>query len=122
MPRKKKEKVVFSKIQQDLLIRLGVAAEKIAVIPNGVDEQKYSPGYSHIKYKFQAKKLFVYQGRISTENKDSISHETLEFQKNGRESCFGFWTDSVDGLNGLWANDVWPSMDTAFLFHYLIFN
>ena len=46
---------------------MGVAAAKIAIIPNGVDENKYSPGYSHLKYQLQAKRLFVYQGRISTE-------------------------------------------------------
>ncbi|ELS02552.1 glycosyltransferase [Xenococcus sp. PCC 7305] len=59
--------IVFSEIQKDLLIKLGVAAEKIAIIPNGVDENKYSPGYSTIKYQLQAKRLFVYQGRMSTE-------------------------------------------------------
>ena len=59
--------IVFSEIQKDLLIRLGVARAKIAIIPNGVDENKYSPGYSPLKYQLQAKRLFVYQGRISTE-------------------------------------------------------
>ena len=59
--------IVFSEIQRDLLIKLGVPAQKVVVIPNGVDEQKYSPGYSNLKYQLQAKRLFVYQGRISTE-------------------------------------------------------
>ena len=59
--------IVFSEIQRDLLIKLGVAAAKIAIIPNGVDENKYSPGYSHLKYQLQARRLFVYQGRIATE-------------------------------------------------------
>ncbi len=59
--------IVFSEIQRDLLVKLGVTKHKIAVIPNGVDIQKYSPGYSNLKYQLQTKKLFVYQGRIATE-------------------------------------------------------
>lgn len=59
--------IVFSEIQRDLLIKLGVPSDRVAVIPNGVDEQKYSPGYSNLKYQLRAKRLFVYQGRIATE-------------------------------------------------------
>lgn len=59
--------IVFSDLQRDLLIKLGVPPQKVVVIPNGVDEQKYSPGYSSFKYQLQAKKLFVYQGRVATE-------------------------------------------------------
>jgi len=59
--------IVFSHIQRDLLIRLGVPERVVAVIPNGVDVQKYSPGYSSFKDRIQAKRLFVYQGRIATE-------------------------------------------------------
>ncbi|MCC0177278.1 glycosyltransferase family 4 protein [Waterburya agarophytonicola K14] len=59
--------IVFSEIQRDLLIKLHVPGDRVAVIPNGVDEQKYSPGYSNLKYQLQTKKLFVYQGRIATE-------------------------------------------------------
>ena len=59
--------IVFSEIQRDLLIKLGVPSEKVVVIPNGVDEHKYSPGYSNLKYQLQTQRLFVYQGRISTE-------------------------------------------------------
>ena len=59
--------IVFSEIQRDLLIKLGVPSDRVAIIPNGVDEQKYSPGYSSLKYQLRAKKLFVYQGRIATE-------------------------------------------------------
>ncbi len=59
--------IVFSEIQRDLLIKLGVPQQKVVVIPNGVDENKYSPGYSNLKYQLRTKRLFVYQGRISTE-------------------------------------------------------
>ncbi|GAA6621886.1 glycosyltransferase family 4 protein [Scytonema sp. NUACC26] len=59
--------IVFSQIQRDLLARLGVPDENIAVIPNGVDVVKYSPGASDIKAEFRANRLFVYQGRIAPE-------------------------------------------------------
>ncbi len=59
--------IIFSQIQKDLLMKLGVPKEKLAVIPNGVDVKKYCPGYSNFKSKLKAKRLFVYQGRVSTE-------------------------------------------------------
>ncbi|MGM3309067.1 glycosyltransferase family 4 protein [Anabaena sp. WFMT] len=59
--------IVFSQIQRELLARMGVREEKLAVIPNGVDTVKYSPGISKIKAEFGAERLFVYQGRIATE-------------------------------------------------------
>ncbi|WP_019508057.1 glycosyltransferase family 4 protein [Pleurocapsa sp. PCC 7319] len=59
--------IVFSEIQRDLLIKLGVPGDRVAIIPNGVDERKYSPGYSNLKFQLRTNKLFVYQGRIATE-------------------------------------------------------
>lgn len=59
--------IVFSQIQRELLARMGVREEKIAVIPNGVDTAKYSPGYSTVKAEFKAERLFIYQGRIAPE-------------------------------------------------------
>ncbi|NET33868.1 MAG: glycosyltransferase family 4 protein, partial [Cyanothece sp. SIO1E1] len=59
--------IVFSKLQRDLLIRLGVPASGLAVIPNGVDVEKYSPGTSTVKAELNARRLFVYQGRLSPE-------------------------------------------------------
>ncbi|MEA5507913.1 glycosyltransferase family 4 protein [Halotia wernerae UHCC 0503] len=59
--------IVFSQIQRELLARMGVKEENIAVIPNGVDTTKYSPGISTIKAEFKAERLFVYQGRIAPE-------------------------------------------------------
>ena len=59
--------IVFSEIQRDLLVKLGVPRDRVMIIPNGVDRQKYSPGYSSLKYQLRAKRLFVYQGRIATE-------------------------------------------------------
>ena len=57
--------IIFSEIQKDLLVRLGVPARKVAVIPNGVDIDKYSPGISNLKSEFNVKRIFLYLGRIS---------------------------------------------------------
>jgi glycosyltransferase involved in cell wall biosynthesis len=59
--------IVFSQIQRELMARLGVRENNIAVIPNGVDTVKYSPGPSNVKAEFNADRLFVYQGRIAPE-------------------------------------------------------
>ncbi|MEA5552321.1 glycosyltransferase family 4 protein [Anabaena cylindrica UHCC 0172] len=59
--------IIFSQIQRELLARMGVREKKLAVIPNGVDTVKYSPGISKIKAEFDAERLFVYQGRIAQE-------------------------------------------------------
>jgi glycosyltransferase involved in cell wall biosynthesis len=59
--------IVFSKIQRDLLVRLGVPEARVAIIPNGVDVNKYSPGLSALKTQLNAQRIFVYQGRIAAE-------------------------------------------------------
>jgi glycosyltransferase involved in cell wall biosynthesis len=59
--------IVFSQIQRELLARMGVPSKNIAVIPNGVDVNKYSPGISQVKAEFDADRLFVYQGRLAPE-------------------------------------------------------
>jgi glycosyltransferase involved in cell wall biosynthesis len=59
--------IVFSHVQRDLLVRLGVPDAQVAVIPNGVDVEKYSPGLSRLKTELDAQRVFVYQGRIAAE-------------------------------------------------------
>ena len=59
--------IIFSQVQQELLMRLGVPEDRLVVIPNGVDTQKYCPGSSAIKSELKANHLFVYQGRIAIE-------------------------------------------------------
>lgn len=59
--------IVFSEIQRELLISLGIRPERAIVIPNGVDVAKFSPGSSSIKRELGADILFAYQGRISPE-------------------------------------------------------
>lgn len=59
--------IVFSEVQRELLGKMGVSPASVAVIPNGVDEQKYSPGASNFKSELKAERIFVYQGRLALE-------------------------------------------------------
>ena len=59
--------IVFSQLQRHLLVKLGVPRSRLVIVPNGVDVDKYSPGISPIKSQFNAKRLFVYLGRIAPE-------------------------------------------------------
>ena len=72
--------IVFSQIQRNLLVKLGVPLSRVAVIPNGVDISRYSPAparlsapyakpylSSSIKAQLDADQLYVYQGRLSPE-------------------------------------------------------
>lgn len=59
--------IIFSEAQRELLHRLGVPLERLVVIPNGVDINKYSPGPSQFRQELSAEHIFVYQGRIAIE-------------------------------------------------------
>ncbi len=59
--------IVFSQIQRDVLHKLGVPRERLAVIPNGVDVNRFCPGYSTFKQELGVERVFVYQGRIAPE-------------------------------------------------------
>jgi len=59
--------VVFSELQAELLIRLGVANSTLAVIPNGVDPNIWRPGASQLSERFRGKRVFLYMGRLATE-------------------------------------------------------
>ena len=60
--------IIFSQAQRDLLVKLGVPKDRIEIIPNGVDTDKYSPApFSAFRSEIAAEKLFVYQGRIAIE-------------------------------------------------------
>ncbi len=77
--------IIFSQIQRDLLIKLGVPAENVVVIPNGVDEQKYSPGSSNFKDRLNAKYLFVYQGRIAKEKNVEALLKAWKYSQMGND-------------------------------------
>jgi glycosyltransferase involved in cell wall biosynthesis len=66
--------IVFSDLQAGVLERLGVRQERIAVIPNGVDETLWrpagpvpSPQQRELRERFAGRRVFLYMGRITTE-------------------------------------------------------
>ncbi|MEM9087761.1 MAG: glycosyltransferase family 4 protein [Cyanobacteria bacterium P01_F01_bin.53] len=59
--------IVFSNIQRNLLVKLGVPTSRVTVIPNGVEVSRYAPGPSHIKQQLKTRQLYVYQGRLAIE-------------------------------------------------------
>jgi glycosyltransferase involved in cell wall biosynthesis len=66
--------IVFSELQADLLERLGVPQERLAVIPNGVDINTWAPATPSMQrdlyelaQRFGRRRVFLYMGRLSTE-------------------------------------------------------
>lgn len=65
--------IVFSELQADLLERLGVPHDRLAVIPNGVDTDTWAPAsqaqhqLSDLRQRFGGRRVFLYMGRLSTE-------------------------------------------------------
>ena len=59
--------IIFSEQQKSLLENYGVPAPNVAVIPNGVDVDKYTPGSSAFKQTSQASTLVGYLGRVDPE-------------------------------------------------------
>jgi glycosyltransferase involved in cell wall biosynthesis len=79
--------IIFSEEQQDLLVKLGVSRDRLVVIPNGVDDRKYTPGTSNIKAEFNAKQIYVYQGRISTEKNVEALLKAWKYCNMGNYGC-----------------------------------
>jgi glycosyltransferase involved in cell wall biosynthesis len=66
--------IVFSALQADLLERLGVRRDRLAIIPNGVDTDLWtpaphfdSPNLAELRHQFEGRRVFLYMGRLSTE-------------------------------------------------------
>jgi len=59
--------IIFSNQQRDLLVQYGVPESSIAVIPNGVDVEKYAPGPSDYKAELGVETLVGYLGRVDPE-------------------------------------------------------
>ena len=67
--------IVFSQLQADVLERLGVPAERLVVLPNGVDINRWSPAVAHcpspklgaVRDRLGPKRIFLYMGRLATE-------------------------------------------------------
>jgi glycosyltransferase involved in cell wall biosynthesis len=67
--------IVFSKLQADILIKLGVPAKTLSVIPNGVDTARWSPAgpstnallRKNVRQRLGGERIFLYMGRLVTE-------------------------------------------------------
>ncbi len=66
--------IVFSELQAEVLERLGVRPERLAVIPNGVDTDLWRPpGVTasrelvQLRERFAGRRVFLYMGRLATE-------------------------------------------------------
>ena len=67
--------IVFSELQADLLIKLGVPAKTLAVIPNGVDTGRWCPAspstvsllQKNVRQRLGNERIFLYMGRLVTE-------------------------------------------------------
>ena len=71
--------IVMGLAQRDLLLRLGVPESRIAVLHNGIDLARYSPGPSAALEWFDAERLFCYFGRVDPEKRvESLVRAFLE--------------------------------------------
>ncbi len=59
--------IIFSEQQKSLLEHYGVPPSNVAVIPNGVDVDKYAPGVSDFKQTLKASAVVGYLGRVDPE-------------------------------------------------------
>src|SRR5262249_39545377 len=59
--------IIFGEAQRDILAGLGVPRDRIHVLPNGVDVERYQPGPSRKRSDLSAERVFSYVGRIDPE-------------------------------------------------------
>ena len=67
--------IVFSEMQAELLAKLGVKENRLAVIPNGINTDVWTPTnpkaitplQNEIRRRLGAERIFLYMGRIATE-------------------------------------------------------
>jgi glycosyltransferase involved in cell wall biosynthesis len=67
--------IVFSQLQADFLERLGVPADRLTVIPNGVDTDRWcpaspgtlSPMHQQVRQRLGRERIVLYMGRLATE-------------------------------------------------------
>ncbi|MGA1622330.1 MAG: glycosyltransferase family 4 protein [Synechocystis sp.] len=75
--------IVFSRLQRNLLLKLGVPRQRLAIIPNGVEVGRYCPGESVIKEQYKAQRLFIYLGRIAPEKNVEALLKAWKFSEMG---------------------------------------
>lgn len=67
--------IVFGPRLQREFIKLGVARERLAVVPNGVDVMEYRPGES--EYRLEGKLRITYMGRMTPDKNVQVMVETF---------------------------------------------
>jgi glycosyltransferase involved in cell wall biosynthesis len=70
--------IVFSRSQRALLAEYGVDPNRIRVVPNGVDVNKYAPGSKEYKHELGAHLLISYVGRVDPEKNVNVLLESFE--------------------------------------------
>jgi glycosyltransferase involved in cell wall biosynthesis len=70
--------IALSNDQRDLLVRVGVAPERIVVMPNAVDTERISPGPSALKQALGAELMVSFLGRLDPEKRvEELIHSFL---------------------------------------------
>jgi glycosyltransferase involved in cell wall biosynthesis len=69
--------IVFGASQARLLVRMGVPEEIVAVVPNGVDVDRFCPGPSDRARSLGANQLFLYLGRLDREKNVDVLIEAF---------------------------------------------
>jgi len=70
--------IIFSQDQRRMLGSMGVADERIVVIPNGVDERAFCPGESSFKQEIGAETVVTFLGRVDPEKNVGILCECFQ--------------------------------------------
>ncbi len=70
--------IVFSRNQRGMLTEYGIEAERVRVIPNGVDVTKYAPGLKDYKKELGAHLLIAYLGRVDPEKNVNVLCEAFD--------------------------------------------
>ena len=65
--------IIFSDEQKRMLAGMGIAEERVAVVPNGVDQTVFSPGPSTFKSEIGAEHIITFLGRVDAEKNVSVS-------------------------------------------------
>lgn len=59
--------IIFSQLHKQLLEHVGVSSDKITIVPNAIDTQKFTPGPSSFREQHPGKLIITYMGRIAPE-------------------------------------------------------
>ena len=77
--------IIFSEQQKALLEHYGVPPINVAVIPNGVDIEKYAPGSSEYKESIEASLLVGYLGRVDPEKNVDVLLRAFQDVDSGED-------------------------------------